>query len=146
MRILFIVAALFILSGCETLELRSVTFGTSYSTYQDHHSRYLLGYYSNSYYNDYRVYGNYGHRYYYAPRQYRHHRYYSAPPVMMRHYRPPVVVQTPPRRQAPPRHVPPQVRNDQDGNRGRQLNRIHQDDDRRNKRRKDRNQPRRDRH
>lgn len=101
MRIILVLAALFILAGCETMDFSTVTVGTTYSTYGHHdHIRYTLGYYTGTYYNGYRVYGDYGHRYYRAPRGYRHHRHYARPPVVVnRHY-----YYTPPRHHDNRRH------------------------------------------
>jgi hypothetical protein len=87
MRIILALAALFVLAGCETMDFSTVSVGTTYSTYGHHdHIRYTLGYYTGTYYNGYRVYGDYGHRYYHAPRHYRHHRYYSRPKVIHHHH------------------------------------------------------------
>ena len=99
MRIILVLASLFVLAGCETMDFSTVSVGTTYSTYGHHdHIRYTLGYYTGTYYNGYRVYGDYGHRYYHAPRGYRHHRHYSRPVVVNRyHY-------TPPRRHETRRH------------------------------------------
>ena len=80
MRILFIVAALFALTGCETLALDSVSVSA--------HSGY-----------------HYPHHYY--PRHHGYHRYYRQPVIIHRHvHRRPVVVnrhvyRTPPRNQHP---------------------------------------------
>lgn len=86
MRILVIVAALFALSGCETLALDSVSFGVSNHSYghhyPSHYMSYTLGFYSGHHYNGYQVYGDHGYRYYYAPRGYSHHHHYARP----RHY------------------------------------------------------------
>lgn len=84
---ILLVATLFLLAGCETMDFSTVAVGTTYSTY-DHrdHIRYTLGYYTGTHYNGYRVYGTYGHRYYHAPRYYRHHRYYTRPPVAVHHH------------------------------------------------------------
>ena len=100
MRIILVLASLFVLAGCETMDFSTVSVGTTYSTYGHHdHIRYTLGYYTGTYYNGYRVYGTYGHRYYHAPRGYRHHRHYARPVVVNRHY-----YYTPPRRHEPRRH------------------------------------------
>lgn len=101
MRILFIVAALFVLSGCETLGPSTVSVGVSNGYHHSNFISYRLGFYTGHHYNGYSVYGDYGHRYYYAPRNYIHHHYYSTPPVVY-HY-----VQLLPHRH----HVPPHHRN-----------------------------------
>ena len=127
MRILFVLVGLFILAGCESMDFTSVTVSSGYSHYYPPttHISYTLGYYSGSYYNGYRVYGNHGHRYYHAPRHYRGHRHFSRPVVVQhvhvhtsycehtvrprnnhrRDYTPPVVRND--RRSTPPRHTPP---------------------------------------
>ncbi len=138
MRILIILAALFTLAGCESVEWTSVSFGPEYSHYYpNNYISYTLGYFNGSYFNGYRVYGSHGYRYYHAPRGYSNHRHFALPPVVIHqhvhtsycehnyrprnHYIPPVVHNTPPSRtpprstpprQTPPRAVPPQVRND----------------------------------
>ena len=156
MRILFVLMALFTLSGCETMEFTAVDYHHGYNYGPSIHTAgyisYTLGYYSDSYYNGYRVYGTHGHRYYHAPRNYRHHRHFTRPVVVHQHvhtsycehnYRPrnhhtpPVVVRTPPRH-TPPRHT----RNDRNRNHDR---RDRRDDDRGNNRRNDRRDDRRDR-
>lgn len=88
MKTLLLIATLFVLTGCESMDFTTVSVGTTYSTYRPHahHISYTLGYYTSSHYNGYRVYGPRGHRYYYAPRGYRHHRHYSTPPVIVRNY------------------------------------------------------------
>lgn len=83
MRILFVLAALFTLAGCESMEWTSVSVSSGYSHYYPtNHISYTLGYYSGNYYNGYRVYGNHGHRYYHAPRYYAHHRHFARPVVV----------------------------------------------------------------
>jgi len=169
MRILFVLAALFTLAGCESMDFTSVTVSSGYSHYYPvNHISYTLGYYSGNYYNGYRVYGSHGHRYYHAPRNYRYHRHFARPVVVHQHvhttycehnyrprthYTPPAVVRPPPRhtpprhtpprhtppRRTPPRAVPPQVRNDRQPNR----ERNHRNDRRED--RQDRNDRRRDR-
>ena len=83
MKALLLVASLFVLSGCETMEFVAVDYHSGHNYGPQirtaGHISYTLGYYSNSYYNGYRVYGTHGHRYYHAPRGYSHHRYYSQP-------------------------------------------------------------------
>lgn len=125
MRIIFAVAALFVLSGCETMEFTAVDYHHGYnygpSIHTTGHISYTLGYYSDSYYNGYRVYGTHGHRYYHAPRNYSHHRHYSRPPVVVVHQHvhtsicyargghsyvaPRRVTHVTPPRHTPPRHV-----------------------------------------
>jgi hypothetical protein len=107
MRKLFIALALLTLSGCAGWEYTVVDYHAGHS-YGSHlhptgYIHYTLGYYNDSYYNGYRVYGDMGYRYYYAPPNYVHHRYYDLPPI--RHTPPP----PPPVRHPPPpyRHVPP---------------------------------------
>lgn len=143
MRILFIVGALFVLAGCESMALTSVTVSSGYHhVYPVGHISYTLGFYSGSHYNGYNVYGSHGHRYYYAPRHYSNHHYYSAPVIVHQHihtahcghnytprhhYTPPATPRhTPPRHRNGPRHVQPQVRNDRNSNR-----RDHRQNDRR---------------
>ena len=83
MRILIVLAALFTLAGCESMDFTSVTVSSGYSHYYPtNHISYTLGYYSGSYYNGYRVYGSHGHRYYHAPRHYRGHRHFARPVVV----------------------------------------------------------------
>lgn len=82
MRILFVALAVFLLAGCETLDSTSISVSTLHVVPVHHrhgHIRYTLGYYDSHYFNGYRVYGTYGHRYYYAPRYYRHHRHFDSP-------------------------------------------------------------------
>ena len=134
MRIIFAVAALFVLSGCETMEFTAVDYHHGYnygpSIHTAGHISYTLGYYSGNYYNGYQVYGSHGHRYYHAPRNYSHHRHFSRPVVVQhvhvhtsycehnvrprnnhrRDYAPPVVRNT-------PRHAPPRNDNRQHDNR-----------------------------
>ena len=87
MRILLVLASLLVLAGCETMDLSSVTVSTYHPVNHHSHIRYTLGYYHGHYYNGYRVYGDYGHRYYYAPHGYRHHRHYTRPrTVVHNHY------------------------------------------------------------
>lgn len=90
MRIILVLASFFVLSGCETLDVSTVSVSTGVSTYHPVHHRsyirYTLGYYGDSYYHGYRVHGDYGHRYYYAPRHFRHHRHYARPRVIVRHH------------------------------------------------------------
>ena len=124
MRILLVLAALFTLAGCESMDFTSLTVSSGYSNYYPPttHISYTLGYYTGGYYNGYRVYGTHGHRYYHAPRNYRHHRHFSRPVVVHRHvhtsycehnyrprnhYTPPVVRNTP--RHVQPRHVQPRT-------------------------------------
>lgn len=76
MRILFVVAALFMLSGCETL---ASDYGNGHHSRHISHISYTLGFYSGHHYNGYSVYGDHGSRYYYAPRHYSGHRYYARP-------------------------------------------------------------------
>jgi len=86
MRILFIVAALFTLASCESMDFTSVTVSSGYNHYYPSgHISYTLGFYSGDYYNGYRVYGTYGYRYYHAPRHYAHHRHFVRPPVVHYH-------------------------------------------------------------
>ena len=159
MRIILVLAALLVLSGCETMEFTAVDYHHGYNYGPSIHTAgyisYTLGYYSGSYYNGYRVYGSHGHRYYHAPPNYRHHRHFTRPVVVHQHvhtsycehnYRPrnhhtpPVVVRTPPRhtppRHTPPRHTPPQVRNDRHPDRKRE-HRNDRRDDRRHEPRRD---------
>jgi len=86
MRILLVLAALFTLAGCESMEFVAVDYhsGHNYGPYfqPTNHISYTLGYYSGSYYNGYRVYGNHGYRYYHAPRHYSGHRHFSRPVVV----------------------------------------------------------------
>ena len=114
MRILFVLASLFILAGCESMDFTSVTVSSGYSHYYPtNHISYTLGYYSGNYYNGYRVYGNHGHRYYHAPRNYRYHRHFARP-VVVQH----VHVHTsycehnyrPRNHYTPPSHTPPRHR------------------------------------
>lgn len=127
MKTLLIVLSLLVLSGCETLELRSVSVGVSSGHYNHGYVNYGLGYYSGHHYHGYPVYGDYGHRYYYAPRTFQHHRRYARP----HHY-----VQPQPRQHRPRQHRPRQHSN-------RQNERRH--DNRRNDRRDDRGNHKRDR-
>lgn len=125
MRMLLALAALFVLAGCSGMEVYSVSVGTGHHTYYhpSHYVSYTVGYYSDSYYNGYRVYGTHGHRYYYAPPHYAYHRHFARPVVVQhvhvhtsycehsvrpRHYTPPAVVHTPPQRR--PHHVAPPPR------------------------------------
>ena len=89
MRILFVLAALFTLAGCESMDFVAVDYhsGHNYGPYvrSTNHISYTLGYYSGNYYNGYRVYGNHGHRYYHAPRNYSGHRHFSRPVVVHQH-------------------------------------------------------------
>lgn len=124
MRILFVIAALFMLSGCETLALDSVSVGVSSHNYgynHPSHISYTLGFYSGHHYNGYAVYGDHGHRYYYAPRHYTHHRHYTQPHhyVQPRHYVQPTHHYVQPQhhtrndrqhREVTPRHTPPRQR------------------------------------
>ena len=87
------------LTGCAGMEFVAVDYHSGHSygphAYPAGHVNYSLGYYSSTYYNGYRVYGDPGYRYYYAPPHYAHHRHYSAPPVVVHnhiHTPPPVVV------------------------------------------------------
>ena len=132
MRIILVLASLLVLAGCETMDFSSVTVSTGVSTYHPvHHShiRYTLGYYTDSYYNGYRVYGTHGHRYYHAPRGYRHHRHYSRPVVINRYY------YTPPRRHHDNRrHDRRHDRHDNRRNDRRHDRRHDRDDDRRDRR------------
>ena len=102
MRIILVLASLLVLSGCETMEFTAVDYHHGYNYGPSIHTAgyisYTLGYYSDSYYNGYRVYGTSGHRYYHAPRNYRHHRHYARPPVVVHNH-----IHTPPRH-TPPRH------------------------------------------
>jgi hypothetical protein len=121
MRILFVLAALFTLAGCESMEFVAVDYhsGHNYGPYFQPvgHISYTLGYYSGGYYNGYRVYGTHGHRYYHAPRHYAHHRHFARP-VVVQH----VHVHTsycehnyrPRNHYTPPRYTPPRThtRND----------------------------------
>lgn len=114
MRILFIVAALFVLTGCETLGPSSVSVGVS-NGYHGNFISYRLGFYTGHHYNGYSVYGDYGHRYYYAPHNYIHHHYYSAPPVVHYYIQP---------HRNPPRNHYSDHRNDRDhGNNNRRNHR-----------------------
>lgn len=130
MRIILVLASLLVLAGCETMDFSSVTVSSGVSTYHPvshSHIRYTLGYYTGTYYNGYRVYGDYGHRYYRAPRGYRHHRHYSRPVVVNRyHY-------TPPRRHDNRRHENREHRNEH--KRKEHKRRDHRRDDRRDDRR-----------
>ena len=86
MRIILALAALLVLSGCESMDFTSVTVSSGYSHYYpSNHISYSLGFYTGHYYNGYRVYGNHGHRYYHAPRYYSHHRHFARPPVVHHH-------------------------------------------------------------
>jgi len=113
------------LTGCAGMEFVAVDYHSGHSygphAYPAGHVNYSLGYYSSTYYNGYRVYGDPGYRYYYAPPHYAHHRHYSAPPVVVHnhiHTPPPVVVprhrdnrhQDNNHRQAPPAQVRQQER------------------------------------
>ena len=83
MRIVFVLAALLSLSGCGSVNFSGVLIDTSPYVYTTNHVSYSLGYYTHDYYRGYRVYGTYGHRYYYAPRYYTYHRYYTRPPTII---------------------------------------------------------------
>lgn len=137
MRILFVVAALFLLSGCETLALDSVSIGVSNHSYGHHYNHpgyisYTLGFYNSHRYNGYDVYGFLGHRYYYAPRYYSHHRYYTRP----HYYVQPTHNYIQPRRQR--QHVvPPQPQRQVQNKRVNHENRIE-----RNNHRQDQNKKR----
>ena len=139
MRIILALAALFVLAGCETMEFVAVDYhsGHNYGPYIRHtdHISYTLGYYSGSYYNGYRVYGNHGHRYYHAPRNYRHHRHYSRPVVVNNYYTPPR--HTLPRHTTPPRSTPPRStpRNRDDRDRNHRNDRREDSQDRNDRRR-----------
>lgn len=86
MKTLLVILSLFVLLGCESIEWTRVSIGTGHSSYHPHnYINYTLGYYNGSYYNGYTVYGSYGHRYYYAPHNYRQHRHFRSPPVVHRH-------------------------------------------------------------
>ena len=86
MRIFAIIAALFLLSGCESMEFVAVDYhhGYNHGPYVRPvgHMSYTLGYYSGNYYNGWAVYGSLGHRYYYAPQYYSHHRTFVRPVVV----------------------------------------------------------------
>lgn len=86
MRHLYIIAALFILAGCEHMEFVAVDYhsGYNYGPYVRPvgHVTYTLGYYSGNYYNGWAVRGSHGHRYYYAPQHYAYHRHFTRPVVV----------------------------------------------------------------
>jgi hypothetical protein len=154
MRILLVLAALFTLAGCESMEFVAVDYhsGHNYGPYIQpvNHISYTLGYYSGSHYNGYQVYGTHGHRYYHAPRNYSRHHYYSRPVVVHQHvhvsscyargghsyvaprYTPPVHVRndrrTPPRAappsRTPPRTAPPRQRENRANNNTRREDRV----------------------
>jgi hypothetical protein len=142
MKTFLLIASLFILAGCETLELQSVTVGTTHYVHPHNYIRYSLGYYTSNHYHGYRVHGHHGHRYYYAPRHWNNHHYYARPPVVVhRHvhthrcYSRGGHMYTPPRPRHNPRVVPP--------NRPRVMPHDERRHDRRNHKRHDRDEPRR---